>query len=202
MLVLVAAPLRAIAAYEVEAESTGNTLYILLRNTHPTSVFSSISLGSTLPPFVSQATVSLTPAPIAASQSDLAALAFDVAAGAALGATGELEVHVAGEAEGKPVTVVLPVSLLVVATAPVAQGVVGEGVPVPAVGGVDTDGDGVTDALEVAFGSDPTAAASVPGAPLAVPALEGVGFLSLGGLLFGGGLWLLFSRWSLARSGG
>ncbi|MDP7570454.1 MAG: thrombospondin type 3 repeat-containing protein, partial [Myxococcota bacterium] len=54
----------------------------------------------------------------------------------------------------------------------------------PDPGGADTDGDGVSDALEIAFGSDPSDPLSVPGsASAAVPALQALGLTCLAALL-------------------
>jgi len=186
-------------SYDVEADTAANSIYILLRNLHPTAVFSSISLNSEIPGFVTQATASIVPPSVAASGSELAAVSFDVPASAPLGAAGELAVRVSGTASGKPVHVTLPIPLTVVATAPPAQGLVGEGVPVPDVGGVDTDGDGVSDLLEVAFGSDPSDPASVPGATLVVPFLQGFGVVALGLLLLFGGAWRITATRSAGR---
>ena len=58
---------------------------------------------------------------------------------------------------------VFTVPLEVVNSAPAAQGFVGSGEPTPNPGGTDTDGDGVPDSLEVAYGSNPNSASSIPG---------------------------------------
>lgn len=197
--VLTAAPAGPAGAYEVEGDSAGNTVYVLLWNAHPTAVFDSISISETLPAFVSQATASIIPAAVPAHGSDLAAVDFDVAAGATLGATGDLTITVSGSTSGQPIDLVLTVPLEVVATAPVAQGVVGQGVPAPDPGGTDSDGDGVTDALEIAFGSDPSDASSLPGSlspppPGPIPLLEDLGFMGLIVLLLGSGTWLAGRR--------
>lgn len=166
-------------AYDVESDTAANTVFVLLRNHNPIAAFDSISIGENLPAFVSQATATIIPSSVSASGSDLAAVEFDVSAGAALGATGDLEITVSGATAGQPIDLVLTVPLEVVATAPAAQGVVGQGVPAPDPGGVDTDGDGVTDALEIAFGSNPASAASTPGHYAAVPALRALALAAL-----------------------
>lgn len=187
-------------AYQVEADSVGNSIYVLLRNMHPTAVFSSVSLGSGIPSFVPQATASIVPSSVPASGSALAALTFDVAAGTPLGSSGDLELTVSGTASGRPVAVVLLVPLAVVAVAPEAQGVIGVGVPTPDVGGVDSDGDGVSDAHEVAFGSDPFDPSSVPGSASAVPSLEAFGAAVLVLLLLLlGGRWQIVNQRSFGR---
>lgn len=199
LVVVMAAPGVA-RAYQVEADSVGNSIYVLLRNMHPTAVFSSVSLGSGIPSFVPQATASIVPSSVPASGSALAALTFDVAAGTPLGSTGDLELTVSGTASGKPVAVVLLVPLSVVATAPEAQGVVGVGIPAPDVGGVDSDGDGVSDAHEIAFGSDPFDSSSLPGSASAVPSLEAFGAAVLVLLLLLlGGRWQIVNQRSFGR---
>lgn len=199
LVVVMAAPGVA-RAYQVEADSVGNSIYVLLRNMHPTAVFSSVSLGSGIPSFVPQATASIVPSSVPASGSALAALTFDVAAGTPLGSTGDLELTVSGTAAGNPVTVVLLVPLAVVAVAPEAQGVVGVGVPTPDVGGVDSDGDGVSDAHEIAFGSDPFDSSSLPGSASAVPSLEAFGAAVLVLLLLLlGGRWQIVNQRSFGR---
>ncbi|HCX26185.1 MAG TPA: hypothetical protein DHT34_00245, partial [Cellvibrionales bacterium] len=97
------------------------------------------------------------------SGSDIVSLDFTVAAGAYLGASGDLEITVSGSVAGQTVEVVTTVPLTVVANVAAAQGYVGTGLPAPYAGGVDTDGDGVSDALETAFGSNPNSADSQPG---------------------------------------
>jgi len=176
------------AAYEVESDSAGNSIYVLLINENPIASFDSVSVSEDLPAFVSTATASIVPASVPAQGSDLAAVSFDVGA-VALGSTGDLTLTVSGNAAGQPVEMVLTVPLTVVAVAPVAQGVVGQGVPAPDPGGVDSDGDGVSDALEIAFGSNPNDAASIPGGPQAVPALGVLGLAGLAALLALGAGW-------------
>ena len=134
------------------------------------------------------------PGSVPASGSDLVAVDFDVSAAAGVGETGTLEITASGTADGQPIDLVLSVSLRVVAEAPEAQGLVGTGVPAPDPGGVDSDGDGVTNALETAFGSDPLDADSVPGKPLNLPALGATGLaVAVAGLLLLGA-WLTRRR--------
>ena len=190
------APTGPAGAYSVEADSTANTVYVLLRNLHPSAVFESISITEAPPAFVSQAAASIIPATIPGGGSDLAAIEFDVAAGAVLGSMGNLTLTIAGSASGQEIDVVLLVPLEVAAVAPTAQGVVGVGVPAPDPGGPDSDGDGVSDALEIAFGSDPFNASSLPGqSPTApVPLFDAIGFACLAGLLLLCGIWLVARR--------
>ena len=151
------------ASYDVEGDSTDNAVFVLLRNLHATADFDSISVDQNLPGFVSQATASIVPASVPALKSDLAQIDFDVAPTAILGETGDLTITVSGDAAGQPIDLVLTVPLQVAETAPEAQGIVGVGVPAPDPGGVDTDLDGVSDALEVAYGSNPLDPTSLPG---------------------------------------
>lgn len=183
-----------VSAYEVEAGSVGNTVYVLLLNEQPSASFDSVSVGEDLPGFVPTASASLVPASIPAQGSDLVAVTFDVTAAVAPGSTGELTLTVSGTLSGQSVDLQLPVALTVVGAAPVAQGVVGVGVPAPDPGGVDTDGDGVTDALEIAFGSDPNNASSLPGDPAALPGLGAPGLVLLAVLSM-----LVAGAWTVRR---
>ena len=189
VLLLFGASTGSVQAYDVEPDSTGNQIFALLRNLHPTAAFDSISISEDLPPFVSQASASIVPSSIPAAGSDLAAIDFDIAPGAVLGSVGDVTITIAGVASGQPISITLPVPLEVVGTAAEAQGVVGVGVPAPDPGGTDSDADGVSDALEIAFGSDPFDASSLPGGGpgISVPMLENFGLGLLIGLLLLGG---------------
>jgi len=184
------------SAYDVEADSSSNSVFVLLRNLDPSADFLSISVGDDLPSFVTSASAVIVPASVAAGESDLAAVEFDVSAGAPLGQTGDLEVTISGVADGRSTDIILTVPLKVVATAAEAQGEVGVGVPAPDPGGTDTDGDGVTDALEIAFGSDPLNSASVPGKPwfADVPGLGWYAMLAVLSLFLLSGAWLARSN--------
>ena len=171
------------SSYDVETDSAGNAVFVLLHNLHPTADFDSISVDQDLPGFVSQAAASIVPASVPAAKSDLAKIEFDVAPTAVLGSSGDIAITVSGNAAGKPIDLIVTVPLEVAATAPEAQGTVGTGVPAPDPGGVDTDLDGVTDALEVAFGSDPNDPSSLPGVATAIPALRALGLAGLALLL-------------------
>lgn len=193
MLTFLAVPAERAASYDVEADSAANTVFVLLWN-HASASYDSISIDEALPAFVSQATASIIPASVPANGSDLAAIEFDVPAGAALGSTGDLKITVLGSVSGQPIDVVLTVPLEVVASAPVAQGVTGVGVPMPDPGGSDSDGDGISDALEITFGSDPNDPLSTPGSALAVPSLQALGLACLAALLVLCAIWLVGRR--------
>ena len=83
-------------AYDVEADSANNSVYILLRNLNPGDAYDSISVTNTAPGIVSSASASIIPSSVAANGSDIAAVDFTVVAGAALGATGDLAITVSG----------------------------------------------------------------------------------------------------------
>lgn len=174
-------------AYDVEADSVGNSVYILLKNTNPAATFDSVSLSENSPSFVSSATATILPASVPVNGSDLAALDFNIAPGTLVGTTGNLVITASGTAASQPVEVVMVVPLEVVASAAIAQGVIGSTIPVADEGGVDSDMDGVTDALEMAFGSDAFFAGSTPVAgglvTASVPIMGALGLLVLAGLL-------------------
>ncbi|MGB5325387.1 MAG: family 16 glycosylhydrolase [Pseudomonadales bacterium] len=156
-------PSKNVAAYDVEAATSGNTVYILLKNPNPGAVFHSISISNTPPAFVSAASATLIPATVPGARSRLAAVEFDVAAGSATGSSGDLVLAVSGIAAGQNADFDITVPLTVVNTAPLAQGVIGSTVPAADPDGIDSDVDGVVDSLETAFGSDPNDSTSTPG---------------------------------------
>ena len=61
-------------AYDVEADSANNSVYILLRNLNTGDDYDSISVTNTAPGIVSAASATIIPASIAASSSDIAAV--------------------------------------------------------------------------------------------------------------------------------
>ena len=176
-------------AYEVEADSLTNQIFILLTNENPAASFDTITVSNNALGMVSSATASIVPTSVAINGSDLAALDFDIASGAALGSSGDLIVTVSGQAGGQPVDVVVAVPLTVVASAPTAQGFIGATIPAPDPGGVDSDSDGVTDALEIAYGSDPNDASWLPGQIVEenIPLLGFISTLLLAALFLGMG---------------
>ena len=184
-------------AYDIEADSANNSVYILLRNLNPGDAYDSISVANTAPSIVSAASATIIPASIAASGSDIAAVEFTVAAGASLGDTGDLVITVSGTVAGQAVNVDIAVPLEVVASVAATQGFVGTGIPAPDSSGIDSDSDGVSDALELAFGSDPNSADSQPGDPIIlneanIPMLGVLGMLAMA-------LFFVFSGSAAAR---
>lgn len=184
-------------AYDVEADSANNSAYILLRNLNTGDAYDSISVTNTAPSIVSAASATIIPASIAASSSDIAAVEFTIAPGASLGDSGDLTITVSGTVAGQSVDVDILVPLEVVASAAAAQGPVGTGVPAPDSSGIDSDNDGVSDALEIAFGSDPNSADSQPGDPI-TPIEENIPMLGLLGMLVMA-LFFVFSGSAAAR---
>lgn len=157
-----------VSAYDVEAVSQNNTIYVLLVNDNPNAVFHSISVSSTnsLPYFISSVTTAITPETVSGGGSNLAVINFDTSLGL-VGATGDIDLTVDGTAAGSPISldITVPLEIVLTGAAASAQGQVGSTVPSPDPDGVDSDGDGVTDLLEVAFGSDPQVANSTPSTP-------------------------------------
>lgn len=172
-------------AYDVEADSIDNKVYILLINDNPTATYQSITINNVPPAIVTSASASIIPASVAGGGSDLAALDFDVDVAALLGATGDLDITVSGSINGQSVDVELTVPLTVVLSAAPAQGEVGATVPAPDLGGVDSDNDGISDALEIAFDSSPFDYLSLPGEleAMDVPIFGFIGAASLALLL-------------------
>ena len=150
-------------AYDVELNSTGNKVYILLVNDNPATSYEAITINNVPPGIVSSASASIIPASVAGGGSDLAALNFDVSTSAALNATGNLSITVTGSLDGRSVSFDIAVPLTVVSSAAVAQGEVGSITPRPDPGGIDSDSDGVSDILEYAFDSNPFNRESFPG---------------------------------------
>ena len=187
-------------AYNVEADSTGNSVYVLLTNDNPGAVFHSITLGASRPDFIANIAIAIMPSTVVGGGSDLMAITFDVNAGAALGSSGDILMTVSGFAAGIPISFDIAVPLEVVLAVAPAQGFVGSTVPAPDPGGVDTDGDGVTDSLETAFGSDPLLANSIPGgdpvpiSAIDIPVLPPIAYLFLAFLLAGTGTLLTQPR--------
>lgn len=155
-----------VLAYDIESVSQDNAIYVLLVNDNPNAVFHSISItnSNSLPNFVSSVTASIVPETVLGGGSDLAVINFDTTLGL-VGSTGDIELTVNGLAAGSAISFDISVPLELVANAAAAQGQLGSTVPAPDPDGVDSDGDGVTDALEVAFGSDPQVAGSTPSSP-------------------------------------
>ena len=164
-------------AYDVEFPTEDNTIYILLVNDNPGAVFHSISIATpeTFPSFVTSAEVTIVPETVVGGGSALAAVQFNTFFAPA-GTTADFVLSVSGQAAGAAINFDVTVPLTVVASAAAAQGQVGTGIPVPDPDGVDTDNDGVSDALEVSFGSDPQSADSTPSNPNIITDTDGDGY--------------------------
>ena len=173
-------------AYDVEQGSTGNQVFILLMNENPGASFDSInlSMSSNAGGIVTSASASIVPSSVPIDGSALAALDFVTNSHVPVGVTGDLVITASGLAGGQPVDVVVTVPLTVVSSAAAAQGFVGATIPAADPGGVDTDGDGVTDALEISYGSNPNNAQWLPGLVVeeTVPLLGVMGAIALAAL--------------------
>ena len=181
-------------AYDVESNSTGNKVYILLVNDNPATSYEAITINNVPPGIVSSASASIIPASVAGGSSDLAALTFDVSTSAALNASGNLSITVTGSLNGRSVSFDIAVPLTVVSSAAVAQGEVGSITPRPDPGGIDSDNDGVSDILEYAFDSNPFNRESFPG-EVETTNIPMVGFIGAAALA----LFLLVSGSSATR---
>ncbi|MDG2035541.1 MAG: hypothetical protein P8J42_02905, partial [Pseudomonadales bacterium] len=104
-------------AYDVEANSDGNKVYILLVNDNPATSYDAITINNVPPAIVSSASATIIPASVAAGGSDLAALEFNVASNAQLNTVGDLSITVTGSVGGRSVDVDSTVPLTVVAHA-------------------------------------------------------------------------------------
>ena len=176
-------------AYDVEQGSTGNQVFILLMNENPSASFESISLSSNALGMVNTAVASIVPSSVAIGGSALAAIDFDISSYAPVGSEDDLVITASGLAGGQPVDVVVTIPLTMVSSAASAQGFFGATVPSPDPGGVDTDGDGVSDALEISYGSNPNNAQWLPGLVVEenVPLLGIMGAIVLAALFLGAG---------------
>ena len=150
-------------AYEVQTNSSDNIIFVLLNNPSENGSLSSITLTSQNPSFVTTSDTYFTPIQIPAGKSDIIGLSFDVAAYAPSGISDDLTLTVQGIISGQLVEFDIDIPLTTVSTAPEAQGYVGFGVPSSSLGDSDNDGDGVSDIIELAYGSDPNGIDSIPG---------------------------------------
>ncbi len=151
-------------AFDVESDSSGNVVYVLLDNVNPGAVYHSITISaSSTPSFVNGVSASLLPETVPGQQMRLAAIDFNVDVNATVGDSGDLVLQIDAIAAGALASTDLVVPLTVVASASAAQGYVGTGLPYADPDGIDTDGDGAKDSAEIAFGSDLNDANSLPG---------------------------------------
>lgn len=151
-------------AYDVESDSTGNVIYVLLDNQNAGAVYHSISISvSSAPAFINGVSASLIPETVPGQAMRLAAVDFNVNSNAVVGQSGDLVLQIGAVAAGNSVSTSMVVPLEVAASAQAAQGHVGTGIPYADPDGVDTDGDGANDSAEITFGSDLNDASSIPG---------------------------------------
>ena len=168
-------------AYDIEANSTDNSIYVLLNNPEGNSVFSSISLTIQSPSFISSASANFIPSAINSNRSDVLSLNFDVYNNVSLGNSGDMTINISGIVAGQLVSFPVTIPLTVVSNSYSAQGEIGAGIPPTNGDTTDSDGDGISDGLEIAFGSDANNIESYPGGPIiaTVPMLNGLAFLLL-----------------------
>jgi hypothetical protein len=172
-------------AYDIEANSTDNSIYVLLNNPEGNSVFSSISLTIQSPSFISSASATFIPSAINSNRSDVLSLNFDVYNNVSLGNSGDMTINISGIVAGQLVSFPVTIPLTVVSNSDSAQGEIGAGIPPTNGDTTDSDGDGISDVLEIAFGSDANNIESYPGGPIiaTVPMLNGIAFLLLACLI-------------------
>ncbi len=170
-----------VQAYEIEANSTDNSIYVLLNNPEGNSTFSSISLTIQSPSFISSASASFIPSAINSNRSDVLSLNFDVYNNVSLGDSSDMTINISGIVAGQLVSFSVTIPLTVVSNSDSAQGEIGAGIPPTNGDTTDSDGDGISDVLEIAFGSDANNIESYPGGPIiaTVPILNGLAFLLL-----------------------
>ena len=150
-------------AYDVENFSSNNELFILLMNESPGAVFHSIEVTNSLPSFVNNAQVTIVPESIVGGGSALLKINFDMGL-AVVGTQEDMTFTINGLAAGKNITtsVTIPLNIVAIGAASSQQGQLGSTSPTQDLGGVDSDDDGVTDLLELAYGSNPIDANSTP----------------------------------------
>ena len=205
--VLLLASARALPAhaYDVAPDSQGNTLYLLLWHQDPALTLDNVTIASQAAGVVSSAATTFVPSSIPPGTARLAALEFSIGAGAAVGTAGVLPVTIGGTGGGSAIEpYTLEVPLLVSDSAEARQGIAGPGFAQPGVASPDTDGDGVLDVEEIAFGSDPLDPNSLPGAMMSsspIPALSAMGIALFALILLGMG-WRFKCRWPLRRRRG
>ena len=108
-------------------------------------------------------------------------LNFDVYNNVSLDDSGDMTINISGIVAGQLVSFPVTIPLTVVSNSDSAQGEIGVGIPPTNGDTTDSDGDGINDVLEIAFGSDANNIESYPGGPTiaTVPMLNGIAFLLL-----------------------
>lgn len=157
-------------AFDVEVDSVGNRLYVIIANPNPTTSLDQIGITVTWPAEVSSPTIVYSPNLVPSMSSAIAGFSFDVGS-AGLGSLGPIELDLSGQSGLVAIAVPLDVALDAVAIAPSVQQPVGGVGSAPGIQSLDTDGDGVTDLEEIERGYDPFDASSVPPALVMVPSL-------------------------------
>ncbi len=153
-------------AYDVEPDSSGNRLYVLLWHGNLAASLDSINVLVDMPGFTSTATADYVPTSVPADSGLLAGFSFDVL-GVATGTSGDAVVTVTGTVAGNPVLATLNVPLTTAADAPaiVIYSLLGNE-------GEDSDADGVSNSVELHYGSDPLDPNDLPGTSVLVLALS------------------------------
>jgi hypothetical protein len=165
------------AGFEVESDSDGNRLYVVVWNRDTEGSLTGVQVNVTGTPFTTTPSPVSVPASVPPDASRLAGFDFDVLPSALVGATGSLQVVVTGTVQGEARVSTQLVPLQVVANAQGLQGPVGSGTGVPGIVTLNADGDAFADQHEIRVGSDPFDALSHPsvqvpsGAPAALAAL-------------------------------
>ena len=161
-------------AFDVESDSVGNRLYIVVWNRDAGASLDAIQVNVGAASFTTTPTPVSIPTSVPPDEGRLAGFDFDVLPSAMLGNSDSVSISITGTVQGVARAAQDVVLLDVVAVAPPQQGPVGVGTGVPGIETFDTDGDGFADQEEIAAGTDPFDPLSVPPE---VPALSDMGVL-------------------------
>lgn len=167
-LLLAVAPDPALA-FDIEPDSVGNRLYVLLWHGNLSASLDSVGVVVTMPSFTSATTPLHVPTTVPAASGRLAGFSFDVLP-VATGLSGDAVVTVTGTVAGTPVLATFNVPLVTVVDAPaivIVDSLLDNQIEAP-----DFDGDGVADSVELHYGSNPADPNSLPGMSNLVPALS------------------------------
>jgi len=186
---------------QVEPDSLANRVYVMLLHSSQVAPISDLVVTPSEPSFVGSASVTFVPAEVPVGSGRIVAVEFDVLASASVGETGNLVLGVSGSVEGAPLDFDVILPLEVVSAARLAQGVTGSEEPVPANDDPDSDGDGVSDQHELAFGSDPDDATSIPGKSMLLSVPLGAWTWSLIAALIASLTWIQLRRTRIGSAG-